>query len=174
MTKDDFRNSTNISLGSNIPDAISTYVFDDSYGRELLDLYWREINTGNIYIALVSQKGKKPFLAQLPVPNQYKPQSNKLHNNKNVKMLQSSVNSSDSHHHSHSLESLSELGLPTYDSSNLHPEYTSTDELQLWGEVQQFLSSHGKTYTIETVIGCKGRDYKKGVAYLEYLTERYS
>lgn len=73
MTKDDFRNSTNISLGSNIPDAISTYVFDDSYGRELLDLYWREINTGNIYVALVSQKGQKPFLAQLPAPNQYKP-----------------------------------------------------------------------------------------------------
>jgi hypothetical protein len=76
MTKDDFRNSTNISLGSNIPDAISTYVFDDSYGRELLDLYWREINTGNIYVALVSQKGQKPFLAQLPAPNQYKPVKN--------------------------------------------------------------------------------------------------
>jgi hypothetical protein len=76
MTKDDFRNSTNISLGSNIPDAIDTYVFDDSYARELLDLYWRESSAGNTYICLVSQRGKKPFLAQLPKPNQYKPLKN--------------------------------------------------------------------------------------------------
>ncbi len=76
MTKDDFRNSTNISLGSNIPDAISTYVFDDSYGRELVDLYWRETNAGNVYICLVAQKGKKPFLVQLPKPGEYKPVKN--------------------------------------------------------------------------------------------------
>lgn len=76
MTKDDFRNSTNISLGSNMPDAIATYVFDDGYGRELLDLYWRETNAGNIYISLVAQKGKKPFLAQLPKPGEYKPEKN--------------------------------------------------------------------------------------------------
>lgn len=73
MTKDDFRNSTNISLGSNIPDAINTYVFDDSYGRELLDLYWRENNAGNVFICLVAQKGRKPFLAQLPQPGKYTP-----------------------------------------------------------------------------------------------------
>lgn len=76
MTKDDFRNSTNISLGSNIPDAINTYVFDDSYGRELLDLYWRENNAGNVFICLVAQKGKKPFLALLPEPGKYTPLKN--------------------------------------------------------------------------------------------------
>jgi len=76
MTKDDFRNSTNISLGSNIPDAINTYVFDDSYGRELLDLYWRENNAGNVFICLVAQKGKKPFLAKLPEPGKHTPPKN--------------------------------------------------------------------------------------------------
>lgn len=76
MTKDDFRNSTNISLGSNIPDAIETYIFDEDYKRELLELYWQEMNKGNVYICLVSQKGKKPFLAQLPLPGTYKPAKN--------------------------------------------------------------------------------------------------
>lgn len=79
MTRDDFRNSTNISLGSNIPDAIQTYVFDDHYAKELLDLYWQENNKGNVYICLVSQKGKKPFLAQLPKPDEFKPLKNSKH-----------------------------------------------------------------------------------------------
>ncbi len=75
MTKDDFRNTTNISLGSNIPDAIELYVHDQGLAKELLELYWLENNRGNKYLALVAQVGKKPFLAQLPEPGTYKPAS---------------------------------------------------------------------------------------------------
>lgn len=173
MTKDDFRNSTNVSLGSNIPDAINTYVFNDAYGRELLDLYWRETNAGNIYICLVAQKGKKPFLAQLPAPNQYKPVSSKIQAGKNVKMSSSGVNLPQANKIPETVEPLSDKSLPVYEHRNLHPEYTPTEELSLWVKLQQCLETHGKTYTIENLLNCRGRDYKSGAAYLDYLSEKY-
>lgn len=71
MTKDDFRNTTNISLAQNIPDALNTYVYDEQDRKDLLSLYYREINNGNVYIALVMPKGQKPFLGQMPKPNAY-------------------------------------------------------------------------------------------------------
>lgn len=71
MTKDDFRNTTNISLAQNIPDALNTYVYDEQDKKDLLSLYYRETNFGNVYIALVMPKGQKAFLGQMPKPNAY-------------------------------------------------------------------------------------------------------
>jgi hypothetical protein len=71
MTKDDFRNTTNISLAQNIPDALNTYVYDEQDRKDLLSLYYRETNSGNVYIALVMPKGQRAFLGQMPKPNAY-------------------------------------------------------------------------------------------------------
>ncbi len=76
MTKDDFRNTTNISLAQNIADALNTYIYDEQDKKDLLALYYRENNSGNVYIALVMPKGQKAFLGQMPKPNAY------LENNK--------------------------------------------------------------------------------------------
>jgi hypothetical protein len=150
MTKDDFRNSTNISLGSNIPDALETYIFDEEYKRELLELYWSEMNKGNVYICLVSQKGKKPFLAKLPEPGLYKPlltvNSGKRHEVNNDKPI---------------------------NDDRLYPELTPVEELSLWNELKETLSTQGKTYVIEERLSCKGKYYKKGSLYLDYLSSKY-
>lgn len=71
MTKDDFRNTTNISLAQNIPDALNTYIYDEQDKKDLLALYYRENNSGNVYIALVMPKGQRAFLGQMPKPNAY-------------------------------------------------------------------------------------------------------
>lgn len=71
MTKDDFRNTTNISLAQNIPDALNSYIYDEEDKKDLLSLYYHEINSNNIYIALVMPKGQKPFIGQMPKPNAY-------------------------------------------------------------------------------------------------------
>lgn len=71
MTKDDFRNTTNISLAQNIPDALNTYIYDEQDKKDLLSLYYRETNSGNVYIALVMPKGQRAFLGQMPKPNAY-------------------------------------------------------------------------------------------------------
>lgn len=84
MTKDDFRNTTNISLAQNIPDALNTYVYDELDKKDLLSLYYREINSGNVYIALVMPKGQRAFLGQMPKPNAY------LENTKPVEIDKSS------------------------------------------------------------------------------------
>lgn len=158
MTKDDFRNSTNISLGSNIPDAIETYIFDEDYKRELLDLYWQEMNKDNIYICLVSQKGKKPFLGQLPLPGSYKPMSSKLHSEKSPNRV----------------STLTADKVESIDIRNLQPQLTNIEEIELWNRVQFGLSTKSKTYVIEMVLNCKGRDFKKGQEYLNYLMEKFS
>ena len=71
MTKDDFRNTTNISLAQNIPDALNTYIYDEQDKKDLLSLYYKETNSGNVYIALVMPKGQRAFLGQMPKPNAY-------------------------------------------------------------------------------------------------------
>ncbi len=71
MKKDDFRNTTNISLVQNIPDALNTYVYDEQDKKDLLSLYYQKINSGNVYIALVMPKGQKAFLGRMPKPNAY-------------------------------------------------------------------------------------------------------
>lgn len=160
MTKDDFRNSTNISLGSNIPDAIETYVFDEGYKKELLELYWHESNKGNIYISLVAQKGRKPFLAQLPAPSEHKPQYSYIHHRKPVNdAVTEKVTVTEN--------------CKTLETWNLHPEFTENDELELWKKIAQALSTEGKKFVIEEILEQKGRNYSKGLLYFGYLKQKF-
>ena len=169
MLRDDFRNSTNISLGSNIPDAISTYIFDEAYGRGLLELYESEMSSGNKYLALVSQVGSKPFLAQLPQPNEYK----SLQINKTGKSMVSNEVNTPVDKPLVNRETIVSKDFTELDARNIYPDMPEDEVLALWGKLSELLSSKGKTYVIEDVLECRGKYYKKGCDYLEYLREKY-
>ena len=59
------------------------------------------------------------------------------------------------------------------DARNIYPDMPEDEVLALWGKLKEILSSKGKTYCIEEVLDCKGKYYKKGGDYIEYLRERY-
>ena len=170
MTRDDFRNSTNISLGSNIPDAINTYIFDDGYAKGLMELYESEMSNGNKYIALVSQVGSKPFLAQLPQPNEYK----SLPISKMGKSRVSNAVNSPVDKPLVNYESIVNKEFTNLDPRNIYPDMPEDEVLALWGKLSELLSSRGKTYVIEEVLECRGKYYKRGSDYLEYLREKYN
>ncbi|MBE9124740.1 MULTISPECIES: hypothetical protein [unclassified Coleofasciculus] len=59
------------------------------------------------------------------------------------------------------------------DPRNCFPEKDSYAENALWRELDNFIRNRRKKWAIENLLGKRGREYSEGVAYCEYLAEKY-
>ncbi|MGF1674306.1 MAG: hypothetical protein ACFCUV_11575 [Rivularia sp. (in: cyanobacteria)] len=169
VNKIDLLNCGFINLGDTAQWALSN-IYKDWSNDELLEEYKQRIAASELdeklkYFALFKSPRSAPYFANLPDINKFP-----------ISSVVTQGNSATAYSELNQ-ELVEDIQEDKYsdstDSRNLFPDIPQNQEIQMWEQIKVMIANKQKKLAITEVLKLTPREYRKGLDYINYLSDKY-